>query len=281
VAGALALGFVSCAPTAQNTAQSLARERQQAERFVRDLDRKGKLIEDEALDAYVRGVVARISTARPPGSTPLRVHVVEDANVNAFTPGGGHVFFNAGLVAVMENEAQFATVAAHEIAHIDRGHVRAGMATRQGVRLGAALAAIAGAAAGVDPNVVELGVGIGANLSLNSFTRTQETDADNVGVGYLAAAGYNAIEGAKSFEVLRRLYGDQSGPAAVFFASHPASSDRQANLTVRARRLGATDGRIGNESHDRATDALRRDVLQYYEAEGRTREADQVRRASQ
>ncbi|MEM7744483.1 MAG: M48 family metalloprotease [Pseudomonadota bacterium] len=279
MAGAIALGIVGCAPTAQNTAQSLAQEQRAAEGFVADLQSKGQLIEDPGLNRYVRGVVARISDQRPPGSVPLQAYIIKDASVNAFTPGGGYVFFHAGLIAAMENEAQFATVTAHEIAHIDRGHIQAGRATRQGVQMGAAAAAIGGALLGINPSATEALVGLGANYAVNSFTRTQETDADNTGIRYLAASGYNAVEGARSFEVLRRLYGDQRGAAAAFFSSHPASSERQASLTAQARQLGATRGRIGNQSYDRATRKLRNDILKFYDSKGMSNEAAQVRRA--
>lgn len=271
------LAISACAPTAQNTAQSLASEQRAAAQFVQRLDQQGKLIKDRRLNSYLQGIVARISQQRPPGSVPLRSYIVKDADVNAFTPGGGYLFFNAGMLAAMENEAQLASVTAHEIAHIDRGHIQASQSARSGVQVGAAAAAIGGALLGVDPTVTELAVGLGANYAVSSFSRTQEADADNTGIRYLARAGYNAVEGARSFAVLQRLYGEQQG-AASFFASHPASSDRQANLQAQARQLGATRGRIGKTAHDQATRSIRREVLAFYESKGRDREAAQIRR---
>ena len=220
----------------------------------------------------------RVAKQRAKGSVPLRTYIVKDADVNAFTVGGGYVFFNAGMIAAMENEAQLASVAAHEIGHIDRGHIQAGQANRTGVQLGAALAGVAGAALGVPGQLTNLAVNLGAQYAVNSFTRTQETDADNTGVRYLAGAGYNVLEGAKSFEVLRKLYGDAKGPSAAFFSSHPPSSERQANLTAQARQLGATKGRVAPNTYDSKTRNLRRDVLKFYDANGRTKEAAQVRR---
>ena len=272
-----AAAATACAPVAKNTTMSLAQERQASESVVQKLDSKGALIRDRRLQAYLDGVVARVAAQRPRGSVPVRAYIVKDADVNAFTTGGGYLFFNAGMLAAMENEAQLATVAAHEMAHIDRGHIQASRANRQAVGLGAALAAIGAAAAGVDPNLIEPVVGLGANAFVSNFSRTQETDADNVGIRYLAAAGYNAVEGAKSFEVLRRVHGDRTG-AAAFFASHPAPGNRLASLTSQARALGATRGRVGRQSHDRATRDIRRQVLRYYEKAGRSREAAQIRR---
>ena len=210
----------------------------------------------------------------PPGAVPIQPYIVKDADVNAFTPGGGYLFVNAGLLAAMENEAQFATVVAHEIGHIDRGHIQAGQATRTGVQLGAAAAQIGGALLGVDPQLTQLGVGLGAQAAVSSFTRTQERDADATGVRYLAAAGYDADEGARSFEVLRRLYGDGGVP---FLNSHPPTGERQQMLTEAAAELNATEGYVGDAEYDRAVRPLRQEVLQYYESQGRDREAAQVR----
>ncbi|MEM7684690.1 MAG: M48 family metalloprotease [Pseudomonadota bacterium] len=276
---ALATGAVSaCAPTAKNTQQSLAQEQATARKVVADMDRKGALLKDKNLNNYVGSIVSRVAKQRPAGSVPLRTYLVKDADVNAFTVGGGYVFFNAGMIAAMENEAQLASVAAHEIAHIDRGHVQAGQANRTGVQLGAALASVAGAALGVPGQLTNMAVGLGANYAVNSFTRTQETDADNTGVQYLAGAGYNVLEGAKSFAVLRRLYGDSKGASAAFFSSHPPSSEREANLTAQAKRLGATKGRVAADTYNKQTRGLRKEALKFYEAKGRSAEAAQIRR---
>lgn len=271
---AASLAVAACEPTAQNTPQSLAQERQASQQLVEQLEARNMLVEDRALNNYVQGVVNRIERTRPPGSVPIQSYIVKDADVNAFTPGGGYLFVNAGLLAAMENEAQFATVIAHEIGHIDRGHIQAGQATRTGVQLGAMAAQIGGALLGVDPNLTQLGVGLGAQYAVSSFTREQERDADATGVRYLAAAGYDVDEGARSFEVLRRLYGDQAVP---FFASHPPTAERQQMLTQAAAELGATQGEVGEAQYDRAVRDLRQEALQFYEQSGRGREAAQVR----
>ncbi len=274
LAFAATLAVAGCEPTAQNTPQSLAQERAQSQQLVRQLEAKNMLVEDRALNSYVGSVVDRIERTRPPGSVPIQPYIIKDADVNAFTPGGGYLFVNAGLIAAMENEAQFATVIAHEIGHIDRGHIQAGQATRTGVQLGAAAAQIGGALLGIDPNLTQLGVGLGAQAAVSSFTRTQERDADLTGVRYVAAAGYDADEGARSFEVLRRLYGDGG---VAFLNSHPPTGERQQALTQAAVELGATQGYVGEAEYDRATQPLRQAALQYYESAGRDREAAQVR----
>ena len=265
---------MSCA-VGRNTPESLAFERRASSDLVRKLDAGNKLIRDGGLQGYVDGVVARIVAVRPRGSVPIRAFIVRDANLNAFTTGGGYVFINAGMLAALENEAQFAMVAAHEIAHIDRGHIQASRDTRTAVSIGAALATVGAAVVGIDPYLAQSAVGLGANAAVSGFSREQESDADDIGLRYMSAAGYNAVEGARAFEVMRRVHG---GGGASFFASHPAPGDRLASMNAQARQLGATRGRVGKDRHDRATRRLRLAVLEFYDQAGRQREAAQIRR---
>lgn len=268
----------ACATTAENTPASIAQEQADSRELLAQLREQDAIIEDRRLNAYVNRVVNRIAAERPPGAVPAQAYIVKDAGINAFTTGGGYLFVNAGLLAAMENEAQWATVAAHEIAHIDRGHISAGKANRQGVGLAGGLAQVGAAVFGVGGGLTNAVIGLGQNASVSSFSRSQEIDADTSGFNYAADAGYNMVEGARSFEVLNRVYGGQQGLAAAFFSSHPQSADRQANLTQLARQSGSAQGRVGAETHDEATREIRREVLEFLESEGRSREAAQVRR---
>lgn len=273
---ALAGAAGACAPNTQNTAASIAEEQAASRKLVAQMEAKEALIKDRALNSYVNNVVQKIAQQRPPGSIPLRAYIVKDATVNAFTTGGGYLFVNAGLLAAMENEAQWATVAAHEVAHIDRGHISAGKANRQAVGVAGAVAQIGAGLLGVGGGLTNLGIGLGQQAAASSFSRSQETDADTTGFQYAARAGYNMVEGARSFEVLSRVYGSSRGPN--FFSSHPQSPARQANLTRLARESGTDKGRVGKQTHDKMTRKIRKEVLNFLESEGRDREAAQIRK---
>ena len=268
----------ACAPNSQNTVLNIREEQARSQQIVRQMDAKQALIKDADLNSYVNGLVARLAKHRPPGSVPLKVFLVKDADVNAFTTGGGYLFVNAGMLAAMENEAQLATVLAHEIGHIDRGHIQAQQSNRQLVGVLGAVAQIGAGLAGVDGSLTNLGIGLGKAYATNAYSRRQETDADLTGFQMAAAAGYNMVEGAGSFDVLRRLYGDKNGVEAAFFSSHPAASDRAAQLKAKARAEGYDKGRVGTRSYARATRKLRREALEFYQLNGRVREADQIRR---
>lgn len=267
--------LAACATSAQNTAASLAEERRTSEALLAELRERRAVVGDRRLNAYVDGIVERVAAARPPGSVPVESHILADATVNAFTTGAGYLFLNVGLLAAMENEAQVATVVAHEIAHVDAGHILAAKSNRQAIGVLGTLAKVGAAVVGLG-SLGDVGVNLGAAAASSSFSRAQEEEADRVGFGYARAAGYDMAEGARAFEVLARVYGDRGGVAA-FLASHPQSAARQAALAALAAD-GVGEGRIGKEAHDGATLGLRKAVLAYLEAEGRTSEAAQVRK---
>ena len=102
IAALVACGMAACSPTAQNTKQSLASEQATARKLVAQLEEKNGLYKDRKLNSYLGSIVNRVAKHRPPGSVPLQTYIIRDADVNAFTVGGGYVFFNAGMIAAME-----------------------------------------------------------------------------------------------------------------------------------------------------------------------------------
>lgn len=279
IAAAAALGLLagcgapqSAGPSAGAAAQF---EQRQAQNLVAEMRRKNLLVEDPRLMGYIGGITRKIEAQRPDGVPPLQVHLVRDADVNAFTPGAGYVFFNAGMLAALENESQFAMVLAHEAAHVDLGHVAQGAQARRSAGVGAALAQIGLMALGAPAELAQAGVGLGAQAYVADFTRDQETEADAAGFRYHAAAGYDSAAGAESFSVLRRLYGDRDA-LSQFFATHPQSAERRELLQRMAAREGRSGGRVGEAEWLRATEELRRQAHRHYVQAGRRPEARQT-----
>ena len=270
LAGTLAGCAVSSGPP---TAASLAEGRQRSAEMVHQLQNRGALIEDRALNAYMAEIVGRIAAVRPRGLPPIRPFIVKDADINAFTLGGDSIFINAGLIAAMESEAQLAMVIAHEIGHVDRGHISGREQVNTGVGLLGVIAAIGLGAAGVPGDVTGLGVGLAQNAAVSGYSRDQERDADAVSAGYLGASGYSVAEGARSFEVLRRVNGDRGGS---IFSSHPMTAERQATLRRLAGRQSG--GRVNARGYLRRTADIRRHVLTFLDDAGRRNEAAQLRR---
>lgn len=161
---------------------------------------------------YVEQIGQRLIPFSDRPNLPYTFQVVEDDGVNAFATLGGFVYVNTGLLKAADNEAELASVMAHEIGHIGGKHVVKQMRQR-------ALESGLLTAAGLDRNTaVKIGVEIARNLPRS---RDNEFDADKKGLKTLTRAGY-APAGMVSF--MQKLLKKGSGPA--FLSTHPATSDR-------------------------------------------------------
>ncbi|BAZ27803.1 peptidase M48 Ste24p [Cylindrospermum sp. NIES-4074] len=161
---------------------------------------------------YVEQIGQRLIPFSDRPNLPYTFQVVEDDGVNAFATLGGFVYVNTGLLKAADNEAELASVMAHEIGHIGGKHVVKQMRQK-------ALESGLLTAAGLDRNTaVKIGVEIARNLPRS---RDNEFDADKKGLKTLTRAGY-APAGMVSF--MQKLLKKGSGPA--FLSTHPATSDR-------------------------------------------------------
>jgi predicted Zn-dependent protease len=143
---------------------------------------------------------------------PYTFQVVEDRSVNAFATVGGYVYINAGLMYEAENEAELASVAAHEIGHIVQRHAIKQMRQR-------AIADGLLSAAGLDESTaVQLGVQLALNLP---HSRGDEFEADRVGLDILRRAGYAPSAMVSFMQKLQR-----GGSPPPFLSTHPAVGDR-------------------------------------------------------
>ncbi|QLE59458.1 M48 family metallopeptidase [Nostoc sp. TCL26-01] len=165
------------------------------------------------LNRYVEQIGERLAANSDRPNLPFTFQVVEDDAVNAFATLGGYVYINTGLLKTADNEAELASVMAHEIGHIGGKHLVKQMRQK-------ALASGVASATGLDRNTA---VGIGVELALNRpRSRQDEFDADKRGLRTLTRAGY-AQSGMVSF-MQKLLKGGGSVP--TFLSTHPATSDR-------------------------------------------------------
>ena len=184
--------------------------------------------------AYVRRVGQNIAMQSGLATRPGDYTVtLLNSNVNnAFAIPGGYVYVTRQLVALMNDEAELAFVMGHEVAHVAARHADK-RAQRSGLAgLGAA---ILGAVTG--SSIIGNLAGTGAQLYALDYSRDQETEADRLGVRYLASAGYDPAAGADILGALAaqtqlegRLAGQSGREPAPWFSTHPASADRIARV---------------------------------------------------
>lgn len=258
-AALLLAGVLACAAQAdevapwthvEDTRELAAAEKnlwQEADEFDRALVRAGKVNTDPALTAYLQGILDRLY---PEFRGRLSVRLLNAPHINAFALPNGSLYVNAGLVARFENEAQLATVLAHEGAHFTHRH---SLQQAERVRNAAAFAMVVGM----------LGVPmVGDLLALSSmfgYSREHEREADAVGYQRLVAAGYAARESIRTFEHLQAEIKAADIKEPFFFASHPRLQERIDNFSELAR--DAVNGEAARQHFVETTAALRLAVL--------------------
>jgi len=216
---------------------------QEADEFDRALLRAGKLNADPALTAYLQGIMDRLY---PEFKGRLTVRLLNAQQINAFALPNGSIYVNAGLIARFQNEAQLATVLAHEGAHFTHRH---SLQQADRVRNAAAFALVVGL----------LGVPVVGDLvalsSMFGFSREHEREADAIGYQRLVAAGYAPRESIKTFEHLQAEIKAADIKEPFFFSSHPKLQERIDSFTELSR--DAAGGETGYRRFVESTAPLR------------------------
>ena len=188
-----------------------------------------RLSQNRQLNRYVDRIGQRIvpQTDRP--NLPYTFQVVEDDSINAFATMGGFVYIHTGLMAAAENEAELASVVAHEIGHITARHAVQQMRQR-------AIAQGLLSATGLDEsNAVQIGVELAVS---RPNSREDEFEADQKGLDSLTKSGYAPIGMISFMEKLQQ----QGGSPPTFLSTHPAVSDRIEALKAQATNPTQGDG---------------------------------------
>ena len=211
------------------------------DRAEEEISGSNLLVKDPELISYLQGI---IGTVGGPAAKDMRIYLAHVPDFNAMMfPTGFSVIFT-GLLLRMRNEAQLAGVIAHESGHFLRRHmIRSWRDQRKKTDLfaiGAMAAGVGGAAGGVYlGDYVQLAQ-LGTILSLFSYSRAMEAEADAMGARLIAEAGYPPIEMANVWD---QLIGEEDASARYrrkrrrrgsLFDTHPSPTSRMADLKLSA-----------------------------------------------
>jgi predicted Zn-dependent protease len=213
---------------------TIGEEEELSRDIMRIIFKKYEVIEDPYISGYVNKIGQRIVAALP--EQPFRFHfyVINEPVYNAFATPAGHVFIYTGLLAAMDTEEELAGILAHEIAHVTCRHIsqkielakKVGWATLAGMAAGVLMGAAGGAAAAA--SAVTMGSAATGVATQLAFSRENEMQADQLGLKYLAAAGYS---GSGLLKILKKIrskqwFGKEQVPS--YMMTHPAIEDRMA-----------------------------------------------------
>ena len=207
--------------------------------------------ENEARSAYVRQVGARVAAQSniAGGGNAFHITTLNSPVMNAFAVPGGYLYVTRQLVGLANDEAELASVLGHEAGHIAARHSserkRAGL-----------LSQLLAVGLGVVTGSSQLGnlAGQLTQTVVLSYSRKQELEADDLGVRYIAAAGYdptasasflNSLGAATSLEA-RAVGRDDERATPSWARSHPLSADRVARATKTAQATGRAGTGVRN-----------------------------------
>ncbi len=209
-------------------AVSMSQEKAIGEMFLKQVYSQAPLISDPLIFEYTELLIYRLSEFSQVQDRYFNLLLIDDSSLNAFAAPGGVIGVNGGLFLNAENEGQFASVIAHELAHLSQRHFARNVLKSQDSNLASALvmaSSIAIALITNNPNAVAVGPAILQSQNLR-YSRLFEKEADRVGFLNLVNAGYDPNSMGEMFEnmnKLRRLSGDLP---PEFLLTHPLSSSR-------------------------------------------------------
>jgi predicted Zn-dependent protease len=211
---------------------------------MNELRDQNMILEDAEVTDYLQQLGSRLSSQARVDDQIFTYQALREPVINAFATFGGFVCINSGLILITDDEAQLASVMAHETGHVVQRHMAREYQAESRMSLASTAALLAailiGAASGAGGQAIEGAIAMSQGIALQqsiNYTRSQEIEADAVGIQLLAGAGFDPQEMATFFESLQRVEGLAEGEIPALLQDHPVTSERVATARARAAQM--------------------------------------------
>jgi len=218
----------------------------------------GGAYDDPRLEALINKTVERLVAASERPDLTYKVTILNSGAVNAFALPTGQLYVTRGLVALANDTSELSSVLSHEMAHVLAKHA----AIREDQARQAALVSHVVTEMGTDPDLTALALAK-SKLTLASFSRAQEFEADGIGVGISARAHFDPYGAARFLAAMERNAALKAGKPSLdprsqdFLSSHPATPERVENAKANARQYSApAQGERDSETYLDAIDNI-------------------------
>ncbi len=232
-------------PTRTASAPSPAAERE----HERILASYGGAYDDPKLESLITKTVNRLVAASERPDLTYKVTILNSGAVNAFALPTGQLYVTRGLIALANDTSELSSVLSHEMAHVLAKHA----AIREDQAKQAAIVTRVVKEMGNDPDITALALAK-SKLTMASFSRAQEFEADGIGVGISARAHFDPYGAARFLTSMERNAALKAGRASIdprsqdFLSSHPATPERVQNAQANARQYTSPEG--GERDHE-------------------------------
>ncbi len=247
----------STLPSIGGAGGGLISERQETDigrQVMTSIRRSAPQITDALVQDYLNSVIYRLVPSAPLSSSDLTLAIIDSPDINAFAVPGNVVGVNGGLFLNAESEQQFASVLAHELAHLSQRH----FARRLEQQETSAPLTIAGMIAGIILSAVtQSDVGIAAIAgtqalavqNMLAYSRAHEQEADRVGMDILASSGMDPRGMPEMFEIMMRQNRLQGNRVPEYLSTHPLTQNRVSDTRNRAEQYPRRDVADAQEYH--------------------------------
>ena len=207
-------------------------------RLAARIEAEHRVLRDRQIQRYVRFLAKPLieQAWRDRPGIDYQVTVLDDPDqVNALALPGGPTYVFTGLMLLAGDESELASVLAHELGHVVARHSAEQLASRLGDSGAHEHRPRRGSRARWRPSSADFGAG---GFGMAGFSREDELQADDLGLRYLTAAGYDPRGMVRMFQGLQSVEGGSSRPLGGLLATHPATAERIERLQRRIDRMG-------------------------------------------
>ncbi len=253
--------------------------KQLAEEFEQQILESPLVIHDPQANDYIRSLGKNLAKqTRHENSDDFHFYIVNSPEINAFAGPGGNIVINTGLILASESESELAAVMAHEISHVTQDHIYRSLQRTKNYKVPMIASALASIALGVVNPV--LGSSLfaaslsGFNQDIISFTRSNEQEADRIGIRLLYNSDFDPqgmINFFEKFQMQSRYYYTDNAPS--WLRTHPLDRERIADAQYRINSFtpkayrNSVDYHFIRERVRNLTNTNNRKLLTFYQGE--------------
>lgn len=215
----------------------------------------GGVYEDAKLSSLISRAVDKLVAASERPDLSYKVTILNSPAINAFALPTGQLYITRGLIALASDTSELSSVLSHEMAHVIARHA----AIREDQARQAAIVSRVVTDIGSDPDLTALALAR-SKLTMASFSRAQEFEADGIGVGIAARAGFDPYGASRFLTAMERNAAlkaarNSGDPRSLdFLSSHPATPERVQNAQANARQFSSPGA--GERDREAYLDAL-------------------------